>query len=122
MRPSGGRLDWFESTEILLLAGVSAACLVLLPAFLQELRGYPVNKAGEVLAGYVTRFSPFNRHVGMPGGWDLSEPAGLAAINEVVSREALMIACADGFRILAAASLFGIVLCALIRKPDSQRP
>lgn len=108
----GGRLDWFESTEIVLLAGVSAGCfyvfcvhmwmssnpfldpamfrdwnyvigvlcgfgfvflmvafLVLFPAFLQQLRGYPIEAAGvvmgiramvsmpaSVIAGYLNRW------------------------------------------------------------------
>ena len=71
-------------------------------------------------AALVEAISPYNevlRHVPLPEGWVLDDPAGLAAIAEEVQRQALMSAYVDDFRILTLLAVLCMPLIYFMRKP-----
>jgi DHA2 family multidrug resistance protein len=64
--------------------------------------------------------SPLNealRVPGLAGGWDLSSPAGLAAIELEINRQAAMIAYVNDFHIMTLLALAALPLILLVRRP-----
>lgn len=65
----------------------------------------------------VTEFNPMFRAPWMPQGWSLSDPAGVARLNDVVNEQASMIAYLNDFRLLMFITLAAIPLLLLLRAP-----
>ncbi|MGH6945482.1 MAG: DHA2 family efflux MFS transporter permease subunit, partial [Geminicoccaceae bacterium] len=74
-----------------------------------------VNHA-ELVAG-ITPFNPMFKAPHLPPFWSLSDPAGLAAINAEVTRQAATIAYLDDFRLMAVLVLLAVPLLLLLRSP-----
>lgn len=68
----------------------------------------------------VEHVSPFNSHIqhfGMPEIWNLTDPAGLAAINQMITRQAELISYIADFRLLAIVLVVCIPVTFLMRNP-----
>ena len=70
-----------------------------------------------ILSALITPFNDGLRHVGVPGVWNITSPAGLQALNRMVTQQAELIAYIIDFRLLAAIILFCIPVVFLIRNP-----
>jgi len=68
------------------------------------------------LAEHVTRFNP----LAFSGGYDASSLAGLAALNQEITRQAAMIGYVDDFVLMLAATLLVMPLILLIRPPSQK--
>lgn len=71
----------------------------------------------------VEHVSPFNSHIqhfGMPDIWTLTDPAGLAAVNEMITRQAELISYIADFRLLAIVLVVCIPVTFLMRNPLRQ--
>ena len=71
------------------------------------------------LAEHITPFTELSRHVTLPRAWDVAEMAGRAAMNAEVSRQSLMIAYANDFKLLAFFSLIFVALGFFFRMPKT---
>lgn len=69
------------------------------------------------LAAHVTPFTDLIRTDSLPALWNLATPAGRAALNAVVTREATLIAYLDDFRLMMFISLAAMPLVLLLRRP-----
>ncbi|MCO5090840.1 DHA2 family efflux MFS transporter permease subunit [Bosea sp. (in: a-proteobacteria)] len=81
-------------------------------------RNLQVNHAE--IAAYVT---PFNRLLEMPAirhAWDPTTLAGRAALDEVITRQAMIIAYANDFKLLMILSLAALPFLVLLRTPGRQ--
>jgi DHA2 family multidrug resistance protein len=67
------------------------------------------------LASNVTPFNEVFRLPGVPALWNLANPAGLAAFDMEVNRQAAMIAYVDDFRLMMLITLLAVPLLALMR-------
>ena len=66
------------------------------------------------------RSTPFNKalaHVPLPEAWSLTDPAGLAALNAEIARQAELIAYINDFRLLSVVVLVCVPLAFLMRNP-----
>ena len=70
-----------------------------------------------VLVEYVTPFNKALAHVPLPEAWSLTDPAGLAALNAEIARQADLIAYINDFRLLSVIVLVCVPLAFLMRNP-----
>ena len=75
----------------------------------------------EQLAAHVTDYSTFQRHVGMPDVWDPATTTGLAVLNELVTKQALMSAYVNAFMFLVLFSAVVVVLAFVMRRVRPRR-
>jgi DHA2 family multidrug resistance protein len=68
------------------------------------------------LAGEVSPFASALRLPAMQHFWNLHTTAGLAALNQEVTRQAAMIAYIDNFKFMMVVTLAAIPLLALLRR------
>jgi DHA2 family multidrug resistance protein len=68
------------------------------------------------LAAAATPFSPALHLPSIAQFWNLHTTAGLAALNQEITRQAAMIAYIDNFKFMMAATLLAVPLLALLRK------
>ena len=71
--------------------------------------------AHAALAEHVTWFRSLLH--AMPGMWSLKSPAGVAALNAEITRQAAMVAYIDDFVLMMVVTLAAIPLIALLRSP-----
>jgi DHA2 family multidrug resistance protein len=69
------------------------------------------------LTEHINPFSDSVRHLALPEVWDLTSPAGLMAINRVVTRQAELIAYIDDFRLLAVMIVACMPVLLVMRNP-----
>ncbi len=84
------------------------------------LAGFLVRNTQVSHAVLVEHVSPFNSHIqhfGMPDVWNLTDPAGLAAVNEMITRQAELISYIADFRLLAIVLVVCIPVVLLMRRP-----
>jgi DHA2 family multidrug resistance protein len=74
-----------------------------------------------ILIEHVTPYNEVLRHLPLPPGWSLGDPAGLAAAAAEVQRQAMMIAYINDFRILAILTLACVPFVYFMRKPRAAR-
>jgi len=79
-----------------------------------------VSHAG--LAEQVTPFREVLRAPWLPDVWDFTTRAGVAALDSEVTRQALMMAYLDDFRIMMLVTLLAAPLLLLVRAPRGPRP
>jgi len=70
------------------------------------------------LAGFITRTNVALRHAAQAGVYDLGSPAGIAALNAQVSRQAATLAYLQDFRMMMWITLASLPLIALLRTPE----
>lgn len=87
--------------------------IALLAGFL--LRNTQVSHS--VLVEHVSPFNSYIQHFGMPDIWTLTDPAGLAAINQTLTRQAELISYIADFRLLAIVLVVCIPVTFLMRNP-----
>jgi DHA2 family multidrug resistance protein len=63
----------------------------------------------------VTPFNKVFQLPGVPAFWNLAHPAGLAAFNAEVNRQAAMIAYLDDFKLMMIVTLLAVPLLLLMR-------
>jgi MFS transporter, DHA2 family, multidrug resistance protein len=73
------------------------------------------------LAERVTPFNPLLQLPQIARYWDIHSTAGLATLNQEVTRQAAMIAYIDDFKLMMIVALAAIPLLLLVRKP-ARRP
>jgi DHA2 family multidrug resistance protein len=66
------------------------------------------------LVGHINVFNPLAQPDTLPGIWNFQSPAGLAALNAEVTRQASMIAYVDDFRLLFVLALAVMPLLILL--------
>ena len=71
----------------------------------------------EILSAKITPFNDGLRHVGVPEVWNLDTPAGLRAINVMVTQQAELIAYIIDFRLLAAIIVICMPVVFMLRNP-----
>lgn len=76
----------------------------------------------EVLAAHVTPYSAFQQHAVMPDAWSLFSASGLANLNAMLSKQALMIAYVNAFSTLVLVSAIVVALALLVRKVNPRGP
>jgi len=91
-----------------LAIGVSAVSVVLTEATQVE---------HAQLSTYVTAFNPNLQRGGADIFWSLANPAGIAALNAEVTRQSMIIAYVDDFKLLFIVSLLMLPLLLLMRRP-----
>ncbi len=69
------------------------------------------------LAEHVTRFNPLLQFPQITRFWDIRTVAGLAALDQEVTRQAAMIAYLNDFKLMMIVTLTAIPLLLLVRKP-----
>jgi DHA2 family multidrug resistance protein len=67
------------------------------------------------LASHVTPFNKVFHLPGVPAFWNLANPAGLAAFDAEVNRQAAMIAYLDDFKLMMIVTLLAVPLLILLR-------
>lgn len=87
--------------------------IALLAGFL--VRNTQVSHA--VLVEHLTPFNSHIQHFGMPDIWNLTDPSGLAAINQVITRQAELISYIADFRLLAIVLLVCMPVVLFMRSP-----
>ena len=70
-----------------------------------------------ILSALITPFNDGIRHVGVPEVWNIDSPAGLQALNIMVTQQAELIAYIIDFRLLTAIIVICIPLVFLLRNP-----
>lgn len=73
-----------------------------------------------ILSGQVTPFNDRLRHLGLPDVWDPTVPAGLSALNRMVTQHAELIAYIADYRLLTAIILCCLPVLFLMRNPHRQ--
>lgn len=74
-----------------------------------------------VLRDHINPFSDAFRHGLVPDAWNATNPAGLSAINRVMTREAELIAYVSDFRVLAVVILVCLPVVFIMNNPHAQR-
>ena len=74
------------------------------------------------LVGHVNPYAPAMRGIGAPDLWSLAEPAGRAAFNAEITRQAAAIAYINDFWLMTWVSLASIPLIFLFRLPRIHAP
>lgn len=72
----------------------------------------------------IENISPFNgyiQHFGMPDLWDITSPAGLMAINNMITRQAELISYIADFRLLTIILLVCVPVVLMMRNPLTQK-
>lgn len=69
------------------------------------------------LVGHVNPYAPAVTNGGVPGAWSLTDPAGLAAFNAEVTRQAAAIAYVNDFLLMTLVTIAAIPLIFLFRPP-----
>jgi len=90
--------------------------IALVAGFL--VRNSQTNRA--VLNEYISPFNPALGHLILPDRWNLSDIAGLASLNQEVSRQAAIIGYSNDFRLLAVIVLCCMPLLLLMGNPNRQ--
>jgi DHA2 family multidrug resistance protein len=70
----------------------------------------------EELAAHVTPFAAFQQHAGMPEAWSFASGPGIAALNAVVTKQALLIAYVNAFTLLACFAAVVVALAFVVRR------
>jgi DHA2 family multidrug resistance protein len=73
------------------------------------------------LAGHVTPYAAMARAPYLPEPWSLAEPAGLAALNLEVTRQAAVIAYLNDFKLMTIVAILVIPLVLLFRLPPRRQ-
>jgi DHA2 family multidrug resistance protein len=98
------------------MRNVGSAIGISITSFLLEQNTQAMH---ESIAAHVT---PFNRMLQTGGAylhWNTAVPAGLAALNAEVTRQASIIAYADDFKFMLMVSLPTALLLLMMRKPNT---
>ena len=74
------------------------------------------------LAEHISPYNPMMRAPYRPEMWDPTQPAGLAALDAAVTRQAATIAYLNDFRLMMFVTLLAIPLILLLRKPRRATP
>lgn len=69
------------------------------------------------LTEFVTPFSDAFKHLGIPDAWDMSDPAGLAALSRVITKQAELVAYIADFRLLAVLIFVCIPIVFIMQNP-----
>ncbi len=72
------------------------------------------------IAEHVTRYNPMLHFPQIVRFWDIHTTAGLAALNQEITRQAAMIAYIDDFKLMMIVTLAAIPMLLLVRKPARQ--
>ncbi|MSO93416.1 MAG: DHA2 family efflux MFS transporter permease subunit [Rhodospirillales bacterium] len=75
-----------------------------------------------VIAGHVTPYVESERHMPIPDAWDLGRTSGLAALDDEISRQALMIAYVNSFQTLALLTAGCVALAFFMQKEEARPP
>jgi len=75
----------------------------------------------ETLGEHITPYNPMMQAPMLPGMWDPSTPAGLAALNAAVTQQAATIAYLNDFRLMMYVVLLALPMLLLLRKPARAR-
>jgi DHA2 family multidrug resistance protein len=73
------------------------------------------------LVEHVTPYNPMMQAPMLPGMWDPSSPAGVAALNDVITRQAATIAYLNDFRLMMYVVLLALPMLLLLRRPARAR-
>jgi MFS transporter, DHA2 family, multidrug resistance protein len=73
-----------------------------------------------ILSSYVTPFNDHLRHLGLPDVWDPTVPAGLRALNRMITKHAELMAYIADYRLLTAIILCCLPVLLLMRNPHRQ--
>jgi DHA2 family multidrug resistance protein len=74
------------------------------------------------LARHVSPYNPLMRAPYLPNLWDPARPAGLAALDAEVARQAATIAYLNDFRLMMGVMLLAMPLVLLLHKPRAKAP
>jgi len=77
-----------------------------------------VNRA--ILNEYISPFNPVLGHIVLPDKWSMSDVAGLASLDQVLTRQAEIISYSNDFRLLAVIVLCFMPLLLLLRNPNKK--
>jgi DHA2 family multidrug resistance protein len=72
------------------------------------------------LVEHITRFNPLLQYPHIAKFWSTNSTAGLAALNQEITRQAAMIAYINDFKLMMIVTLAAIPLLLLVRKPARQ--
>ena len=97
-----------------LMRNIGASIGISLMIFLLG-RGAQVMHADLVV--HANPFNPMMAHAAFAGHWNLATEAGRVAFNDEISRQALVIAFANDFRLMTFATLIALPLVFLFRRP-----
>ena len=75
-----------------------------------------------ILSERISPYNPMMQAPYRPEMWDPAQPAGLAALDAVVTRQAATIAYLNDFRFMMYVTLLAIPLILLLRKPRRAAP
>lgn len=81
---------------------------------------YQAQASRSVLRDNINPFSDAFRHGLVPDAWSATNPAGLSALNRVMTREAELIAYVSDFRVLAVAILVCLPVVFIMNNPHAQ--
>ncbi|HUS96223.1 MAG TPA: MFS transporter, partial [Hyphomicrobiaceae bacterium] len=73
-----------------------------------------------ILRQHVTPFNDRIRHLGLPDLWDPTVPAGLRALNRVISKQAELLAYIADFRLLSIVILACLPVLFMMRRPATK--
>jgi DHA2 family multidrug resistance protein len=74
-----------------------------------------------VLVEHVSPYNEIMRHSALPGGGSVADPSSLAALDALITRQALMIGYVDVFYLCTLTSLLAMPLILLLGKPGTPR-
>jgi DHA2 family multidrug resistance protein len=74
-----------------------------------------------VLVEHVSPYNEIMRHSALPGGGSVADPSSLAALDALITRQALMIGYVDVFYLCTLTSLLAMPLILLLGKPAAAR-
>ena len=113
--PSEFRTEAAGIYSLLRNVGSSAGISIVQTLLIQNTQ---INHA--TIAEHVTRYNPLMHFPQIEKFWDIHTTAGLAALNQEITRQAAMIAYVDDFKLMMIIALAAIPMLFLVRKPSRQ--